>query len=66
MADCEKDDIITEKVLTNPEGINPNNNDQAYGNPDSRAGTRVPIVNDSSSRRQIGWKNQYPGRPLHI
>jgi hypothetical protein len=53
MADC-KNEIIIEKVLTDPEGINPNNNDQAYGNPDGRAGTRVPITNDSDRRRQIG------------
>jgi hypothetical protein len=47
---------MIEKVLTDPEGINPNGNNQAHGNPDGRAGSRVPIPDDSCRRRQFGWK----------
>jgi len=52
---CEKKKAMIEKVLTDAEGVNPDSNDQAHGNPDGRHGrrSRVPITDDSCRRRQF-------------
>ena len=47
---------VIENVLTDPEGINPNGNHQAHGNPNSRVSSRVPIIDNGRRRRQFGWK----------
>jgi hypothetical protein len=54
MANYEERNGITQKLLTDAEGIDPNDNDQANGNPDGRAGGRVPKTDESSRRRQFG------------
>ena len=54
MANCEERNGITQKLLTNAEGIDPNGNDQAHGNPDGRASSRVPKTDESGRRSQFG------------
>ena len=56
MADCEMNERVIENVLTDPEGINPNGNHQAHGNPNSRVSSRVPIIDNGRRRSQFGWK----------
>lgn len=54
MGDCENEVRITGKILTDSEGINPDGDDQAHGNPYGRAGSRVPKTDDGCRRRQLG------------